>query len=76
MIFFSRLEYDVPADENAIRATSFIMQLFFLLYLRDRLTKLNSSYQERREPLVSDFALLVANLPKEKGVGSRLRLLF
>jgi hypothetical protein len=45
MILLSRLEYDVHTDENIIRGTSFIMQLFFLFYLRDRLRKLNSSYQ-------------------------------
>lgn len=44
MVLFSRLEKEIHVEENILRITSFITQLFFLLYIREQLRKHNAYF--------------------------------
>lgn len=62
-------------SENVLRATSFAIQLLFLLYMRDSLLRMQAYYQERRDPLSSDYAVMVTGIPAQKKVGTKLKQL-
>lgn len=50
-----------------MRAFSFIVQLGVLLYIRDLITKTRNYYDERTCSL-SDYSILLTNLPERKGM--------
>jgi hypothetical protein len=48
------------------------MQMVALAYLRDVIRKTNEYYDERTTSL-SDYSILLCNLPKKEGMKNRLR---
>jgi hypothetical protein len=72
MVLLSRLEAEVHADENILRITSFVTQLFFLLYIREQLRKHNAYFHEREPPKISDYAVLIKHIPKQSGIKKKI----
>ncbi len=55
--------------------TSFVIQIFALFYIRDVLRKTNEYYDERTTSL-SDYSIFLTKMPKQKGLGRKIRALF
>lgn len=72
LILFMRAETEVTDREILLRATSFIIQLLGLLYIRDTILK-TLQYYEERNTLISDFAVMFVNLPQETGSIGKIR---
>lgn len=58
MVLFSRIEGKVHPSEQILRLSSFIIILLALLYMRDRLRKINEYYDERSISY-SDFSIII-----------------
>lgn len=67
-----RTELDVTRDEVILRFTSFFVHLMGLIYMRDMIRKTNDYYNERTASL-SDYSVLIRNLPNEVGADKRIR---
>ena len=76
MIHLSRLEPAVDMEETVLRITSFITQLFFLLYIREELRKYNSHFHERADPKISGYSILIKNIPKQASIKAKVNQLF
>lgn len=76
MIHLSRLESSVNTEETVLRITSFVTQLFFLLYIREELRKDNSLFHERADPKISDYSILIKNIPKQASIKAKVNQLF
>lgn len=63
MVFFSRVDRKVGLEEQIIRGASFVIHLILLVYIKDKLTKLNEYFDERMVT-PSDFAIMVKDLPE------------
>jgi hypothetical protein len=59
-------------EEQLLRIISFIIHLGFLIYMRDKIIKLESYYDERTTSL-SDYAVILKNIPPQKNLQSKLR---
>lgn len=75
MIYVSALEEYLSRYEVVIRVASFIVQLLTLIYIRDKIRKTFAYYDERRTTL-SDYSLLVQNLPLVAGIQAKVREFF
>lgn len=71
MVEISRIEMHVSNGEVVIRVCSFIIQLAVLMYIRDLIGKTRSYYDERTCSL-SDYSIIVYNLPKRTGTRRNL----
>ena len=72
LLKFMRTELDVTRDEIILRFTSFFIHLRGLIYMRDMIRKTNDYYDERTTSL-SDYSVLLRNLPNEIGTDKRIR---
>jgi hypothetical protein len=71
MIYLSRINSTVDGAEVLIRIFSFVVQLGILLYVRDLITKTRNYYDERTCSL-SDYSIIITNLPEKKGMRASL----
>ena len=67
-----RTEEKVSGEEIVLRFCAFLMQMVALAYMRDVIRKTNEYYDERTTSL-SDYSVLLCNLPKKEGMKNRLR---
>ncbi len=58
-----------------MRITGFIITLLTLTFMRDHLYKTEQYYDERRCSM-SDYSIILSNLPKVKGVQNILKTFF
>lgn len=72
VIKFMRTEESVSGQEIVLRFCAFLMQMVGLAYMRDVIRKTNEYYDERTTSL-SDYSILLCNLPKKDGMKNRLR---
>ena len=72
MIRIGRVESEVSIAEIILRITSFVMHLFTLIYIRDNVKKTIEYYDEKTTSL-SDFSLLLKNLPLKTGIQSDIK---
>ena len=75
MINMAHKDVTVEWAERILRISSFCVHLIVLIYIRNRLIKLEGYYNERKTNL-SNFAIIVKNLPQEFGVQGRLTNFF
>ena len=75
MVEMSRVEADVAMDEQILRIMSFVLHLCFLIYLRDKLIKLESYYDERTTSL-SDYAVIMKNIPPQIKLMEKIKKFF
>lgn len=71
MIYLSRITKSVDNAEIVVRVFSFMVQLGVLLYIRDLISKTRNYYDERTCSL-SDYSILVTNIPERPGMRARL----
>ena len=71
MVELSCNQADVSKDEEVIRIVSFVLHFFYLLYMRDHIRKLEAYYDERNTSL-SDYSVMMKNIPKIKNVKKKL----
>jgi hypothetical protein len=71
MVSFSQISGVVSNAEIVVRIFSFIIQLSMLLYIRDLITK-TSSYYDERSCSLSNYSIIVKNLPEAKGTRRNL----
>jgi hypothetical protein len=71
MLYLSRMSKTVDNAEVVVRVFSFIVQLAVLLYIRDLISKTRNYYDERTCSL-SDYSILVTNIPERPGMRARL----
>lgn len=71
----ARLEYNITAPEQIIRVASFIIQMLALVYIRDKLTKANSYYDEITTSM-SDYSVILKDVPAVIGVQAKIRKMF
>jgi uncharacterized protein YbcV (DUF1398 family) len=71
MLYLSRIPKEIDNAEVVVRVFSFIVQLGVLLYVRDLITKTRNYYDERTCSL-SDYSILLTNLPERIGTRSKL----
>lgn len=71
MVTYSQIDHTVPDGEVVVRIFSFIIQLAMLAYIRDLITKTRDYYDERTCSL-SDYSVLVTNIPSQRGTKARL----
>lgn len=71
MLYLSGMNKKVNNAEIVVRIFSFVVQFGFLLYIRDLITKTRNYYDERTCSL-SDYSILVTNLPERAGMRNRL----
>lgn len=69
---FMRAEAQVSSKEGLLRASSFLVQLLALIYIRDTVLK-TLQYYEERNTLISDYAVIFMNLPQEIGSIGKIR---
>lgn len=74
-VSIARLEYDINPAETIIRVGSFIIQLMALIYIRDKLTKANSYYDEISTTM-SDYSLIIKDIPVTDRVQAKVRRMF
>jgi hypothetical protein len=72
LIRFMRTESHVSRDEIILRLSSFLIHLMGLIYMRDTIKKTNDYYDERTTSL-SDYSILISNLPKQAGTDHKIR---
>ena len=66
MVKIARIQKTVSGSEVVARVSSFFMQLFSLIYIRDLIIKTRNYYDERTTSL-SDHSIFVENLPNKSG---------
>ena len=66
MVEIARIQKVVTGSEVVARLSSFFMQLFTLVYIRDLVIKTRNYYDERTTSL-SDYSIIVENLPQKSG---------
>ena len=66
MVEIARIQKGVTGSEVIARLSSFFMQLFTLVYIRDLVIKTRNYYDERTTSL-SDYSIIVENLPQKSG---------
>ncbi len=71
MLSLSRLSNRVDNADVVVRVFSFVVQLGVLLYIRDLISKTRNYYDERTCSL-SDYSILVTNIPERPGMRARL----
>lgn len=76
MVLFSRLENKIDAYEMIIRFTSFITQLIILAYIREQLRKYKAYFQELQDPQISDYSILIKNIPQQEKIQDKIKRLF
>lgn len=64
MIEMARIEPEVTSEEEVLRITSFIIQMLFLIYMRDHICKLDAYYDER-DIMLSDYSIMLKKIPKQ-----------
>jgi hypothetical protein len=62
-------------EEQILRIISFIMHLGFLIYMRDKIMKLEAYYDERSTTL-TDYSIIIKNIPKQKKLQAKLHEFF
>ena len=67
MVEMSRIEKTVPFEEQLLRIISFLLQLCFLIYMRDKIIKLEAYYDERTCS-ITDYAVIMKNIPRQVGL--------
>ena len=72
MVGMANVNSIVTGEEQVLRVASFVIQLLFLIYMRDKIIKLNSYYDERSASL-SNYSLIMKNMPKKHGIQATLR---
>ena len=75
LVEIASLDPKVTDQELIIRIGSFAIQLAMLLFIRNRLTK-NMSYYRERETTLSDYSVLIKELPKVPGIKKKVKKLF
>ena len=75
LVEIASLDPKVTDQELIIRVGSFTIQLAMLLFIRNRLTK-NMSYYRERETTLSDYTVLIKELPKVPGIKKKVKKLF
>ncbi|EFX59898.1 hypothetical protein DAPPUDRAFT_346550 [Daphnia pulex] len=73
MVYFARIVEETDDAEVVSRVFAFILHLGVLLYIRDLITKTRNYYDERTCSL-SDYSVLVKNLPCKKGTRAKMAL--
>lgn len=68
----SRIDNVIDLEEILLRITSFIIHFLALLYIRDNINKTMQYYDERMTSL-SDFSLIIKNLPLREGIQKSIR---
>jgi hypothetical protein len=63
----SRIELGVSDEEEVMRIVSFVAHMMGLMYIRNRITKLNKYYSERT-PTFVNFSIIIKGLTKTKGI--------
>ena len=71
MVKLARIQTSVSSGEIVTRVTSFFIQLSCLIYLRDLVIKTRNYYDERTTSL-SDYSIMVENLPPKEGNKKRI----
>lgn len=71
MVRFARIIEKVDNAEIVTRVFAFVLHLAVLLYIRDLMAKTRSYYDERTCSL-SDYSILLKNLPPKKGTKAKL----
>jgi hypothetical protein len=71
MLYLSRINENVDNAEVVVRVFSFVVQLGVLLYIRDLISKTRNYYDERTCSL-SDYSIIVTNIPERPGMRARL----
>jgi hypothetical protein len=71
MLYLSRMSKEVDNAEVVVRVFSFVVQFGVLLYIRDLITKTRNYYDERTCSL-SDYSILVTNIPARTGMRDKL----
>ena len=71
MVRFARIIGKVDNPEIVARVFAFALHLVVLLYIRDLMAKTRSYYDERTCSL-SDYSILLKNLPQKKGTRAKL----
>ena len=61
--------------EEVIRLASFVIQLLFLIYMRDNISKLEAYYGERNI-CISNYAIVIKKMPAIKNIQEKLRNFF
>lgn len=69
------MEYNITVPEQIIRVASFIIQMLALVYIRDKLTKANSYYDEITTSM-SDYSVILKDVPAVIGVQAKIRKMF
>jgi hypothetical protein len=70
-----RTETIVTRGEIILRFSSFLIHLMALMYMRDTIRKTNDYYDERTTSL-SDYSILMSNLPKKINTEKKIRDFF
>jgi len=71
MVKLARIQETVKGEEVVVRVLSFLVQLGILIYIRDLIIKTRNYYDERTCSL-SDYSLMIRDLPKRKGTRANL----
>lgn len=71
MVMLARIQSTVKGEEIVVRVLSFLVQLGVLVYIRDLIIKTRNYYDERTCSL-SDYSLMIHDLPKRKGTKKKL----
>ena len=74
MIYISRINNHLDNAEVLVRVFSFVVHLGVLLYIRDLISKTRNYYDERTCSL-SDYSIIVTNLPQKVGMRAKLKKL-
>lgn len=72
LVELSRIEYEVTNIEVALRVISFVLQALALIYIRNRIIKLEEYYDERTTSL-SDFSIIIKGITKMKGIQGKIK---
>lgn len=71
MIYISSINSHLENAEVLVRIFSFVVHIGVLLYIRDLITKTRNYYDERTCSL-SDYSIIVTNLPQKIGMRAKL----
>lgn len=71
----ARIDATVTNYEEVLRIISWVVHFFGLMYIRNRLVKLEKYYNERTASFV-DFSIIIKGLPKVTGIQNTLRKFF
>jgi hypothetical protein len=72
LIRFVRTEEEVTHPEAILRVCSFVIHLLGLIYVRDTINKTRNYYDERTT-LLSDFSVILHNMPREPHTEQKLK---